>query len=124
MNKKVWNYEDDYWVIHRSIPDHQMTPRSLGYNEEGSSVGAPIFRQFMKDAFKRQPVIPFRVPSDIRLIRVNAETGLPAKPEDKNIILEAFLPGFGPINELLVLDGLNGFLKSNGKVKRGTGGLY
>ncbi|MGY8985902.1 MAG: penicillin-binding protein 1A [Sphingomonadales bacterium] len=99
-------------------------PRSLGYNEEGSSVGAPIFRQFMKDAFKRQPVIPFRVPSGIRLIRVNAETGLPAKPEDKNIILEAFLPGFGPINELLVLDGLNGFLKSNGKVKRGTGGLY
>lgn len=72
------------------------TPRSLGPGETGSSVPAPIFKDFMARALEDKPVIPFRVPSDIRLVRVNPETGLVALPGERSTILEAFKPGTAP----------------------------
>ncbi|MEL7490716.1 MAG: penicillin-binding protein 1A [Pseudomonadota bacterium] len=65
-------------------------PQSLGRGEAGGTVAAPIFAEFMADALKEEPAIPFRVPSGIRLVRVNAKTGKPAGPGDGNVILEAF----------------------------------
>ena len=50
----------------------------------------PIFGDFMVEAMKDEAGIPFRVPSGIRLVRVNAKTGKPAGPGDSNVILEAF----------------------------------
>jgi penicillin-binding protein 1A len=98
-------------------------PRSLGPGEEGSSVSAPIFREFMGNALRGKDQIPFRIPAGIRLVRVNAETGLPAGPDDTNVILEAFIPGTEPY-EMLVLDGANGFMQTDDLVRNGTGGLY
>ncbi len=72
------------------------TPRTLGPRETGSSVPAPIFKNFMAHALEGEPVIPFRVPPDIRLIRVNPETGLVALPGERATILEAFKPGTEP----------------------------
>tara|TARA_R110002110_G_scaffold2756_1_gene13301 strand:+ start:45052 stop:47466 length:2415 start_codon:yes stop_codon:yes gene_type:complete len=72
------------------------TPRTLGPRETGSSVPAPIFKDFMAQALEGKPVIPFRVPPDIRLIRVNPETGLVALPGERATILEAFKPGTAP----------------------------
>lgn len=66
------------------------TPRSLGRRETGSSVAAPIFKDFMAKALEGQPKVPFRVPPGIRLVRVNSETGRLARPGDKRVILEAF----------------------------------
>ncbi|MEE8295614.1 MAG: penicillin-binding protein 1A, partial [Sphingomonadales bacterium] len=66
-------------------------PRSMGTNEEGSTVAVPIFRDFMAEALERRNAVPFRVPPGIRLVRINADTGLLAKPGDKNVILEAFI---------------------------------
>ena len=71
-------------------------PRSLGRRETGSSVAAPIFRQFMTEALEGQPVAPFRVPPGIRLVRMDLETGLPARPGARKVILEAFLPNTVP----------------------------
>ncbi|MDD3668785.1 MAG: penicillin-binding protein 1A [Alphaproteobacteria bacterium] len=65
-------------------------PQTLGPNDTGGVVAAPIFRDFMQRALQGQPVIPFRVPSSVKLVRINAETGEPAAPGDKNIILEAY----------------------------------
>ncbi|MCA8889688.1 MAG: penicillin-binding protein, partial [Parvularculaceae bacterium] len=65
-------------------------PQSLGQGEAGGRVAAPIFGDFMAAALEDQPGIPFRVPSGIRLVRVNAKTGQPAGPSDPNVILEAF----------------------------------
>ncbi|MEX0643906.1 MAG: penicillin-binding protein 1A [Parvularculaceae bacterium] len=65
-------------------------PQTLGQGEAGGVVAAPIFGDFMKDALKDKPAIPFRIPSGIRLVRVNAKTGRPAGPTDSNVILEAF----------------------------------
>ena len=96
-------------------------PRSLGRNEQGASVAAPIFRDFMAAALADSPATPFRIPPGIRLVRVNANTGLPALPGDKKVIFEAFKPGEVPTQEAQVLEGLT--VGAQGPVT-GTGGLY
>ncbi|MBR5130031.1 MAG: penicillin-binding protein 1A [Alphaproteobacteria bacterium] len=68
-------------------------PTTLGPNDTGGAVSGPIFRDFMREALKNEPDIPFRVPEGVQLVRVNAQTGKPAKPGDNNIIVEAFRVG-------------------------------
>lgn len=80
-------------------------PRTMGVNEEGSAVASPIFKDFMGAVLSKDEAIPFRVPPGLRLVRVNAKTGLPAGPFDKDVILEAFLPGTEPNGTRQVLDG-------------------
>ncbi len=99
-------------------------PRSLGVNEEGSAIAAPIFREFMAEALKDSPIVPFRIPSGIRLVRVNAETGLPAGVNTTNAFFESFIPGTEPGDEMVVLDGSNGAMMEDENVRKGTGGLF
>ena len=99
-------------------------PQTLGRNESGTRVSVPIFRDFMGKVLKRAEATPFRVPPGIRLVRVNAITGLPAGPNDKNVILEAFIPGTEPKGKRLILDGSGQKGQTKGKVKTGTGGIY
>jgi len=84
-------------------------PQTLGRNEAGGTVAAPIFADFMVEALKDEPGIPFRVPSGVRLVRVDAKTGRPAS--SGNVILEAFktddIIGGGPSSEDLILDPLS-----------------
>jgi penicillin-binding protein 1A len=98
------------------------TPRSLGKLEQGASVSAPIFKEFMKNALANKPAIPFRIPPGIRLVRVDASTGRPARPGDRRVILEAFKPGTLPNGQTQVLDGSEQTPTSAPTV--GTGGLY
>ena len=100
------------------------TPRTLGPRETGSSVSAPIFRDFMKEALSDQPAIPFRIPPGIRLVRVNATTGLVARKGDRNVILEAFKPGTEPTGEEGVLDGSGPLSAAGAGTDSGTSGLY
>ncbi|MEQ8178268.1 MAG: penicillin-binding protein 1A [Amphiplicatus sp.] len=65
-------------------------PQTLGQGEAGGVVAAPVFGEFMAAALKEEAAIPFRVPSGVRLVRVNAKTGQPARLGDGNVILEAF----------------------------------
>jgi penicillin-binding protein 1A len=67
-----------------------------GEQEQGATCAAPIFRDFMAEALKDKPPIPFRVAPGIRFVRVDATSGKPAPPGDKNVILEAFKPGTVP----------------------------
>lgn len=83
-------------------------PRSLGRRETGSSVAAPVFRDFMAQALANAPAIPFRIPPGIRLVRVNSRTGLLARPGERGVILEAFKPGNEPSSRGNVLDGTQG----------------
>ena len=68
-------------------------PFTLGKRETGSSVAAPIFRDFMGQALHNKPDVPFRRPAGIKLIKVNPKTGLLAKSNSRNYIVEAFKPG-------------------------------
>ena len=69
-------------------------PRTLGRFETGAGSALPIFNSFMRDALANQADIPFRIPAGIKLVRVNYETGKPAKPTDKVVITEALKPEF------------------------------
>jgi penicillin-binding protein 1A len=100
-------------------------PKTLGRRETGSSVAAPIFRDFMSEALKNKTALPFRIPPGIRLVRVNAKTGKQARSGDKQVILEAFKPGTVPSGRAEVLEGESWKLEQNGdQPTTGTGGLY
>ncbi len=99
-------------------------PRSLGKREQGASVAAPIFTEFMGEALADKPAIPFRIPPDIRLVRVNSATGQPATPGDRRVILEAFKPGTIPKGRQQVLSGVGASDPAGPAPTSGTGGLY
>ena len=124
------NDSQDTWFIGFS-PDLAVgvfagfdQPGSLGKKETGSSVTAPIFRDFFKEALQDVPGTPFRIPPGISLVRVNVKTGLPTTPDDKNVILEAFKPGTEPEGPRAVLDGSLQMEQTGGQSPVGTGGLY
>ena len=80
-------------------------PSDMGEHEAGATAAAPVFREFMVEALRDKPPVPFRVPPGIRLVRVAAGTGRPAEPGDANVIYEAFKPGTVPDGgEVEVLD--------------------
>ena len=99
-------------------------PRSLGKGEEGSSVAVPIFKDFMAAATKKSPVIAFRIPEGVRLVRVNPVTGQIAAVGEKGTILEAFRQGAFPTKQSEVLDGFNSLVQTKTKIRTGTGGIY
>ena len=99
-------------------------PRSLGRRETGSSVAVPVFRDFMARALAKRPAIPFRIPPSIQLVRISGETGLPAGPNERHVVLEAFKPGTVPNNSGPVLDGTLAAEAINTSKRAGTGGLY
>ncbi len=97
-------------------------PKTLGPRETGSSVAAPVFRDFMAAALRNQPAIPFRIPPGIRLVRLNVDTGHVAQAGDRKVILEAFKPGTVPSGDEAVIDG--GYDPQTGEASSGTRGLY
>ena len=96
------NESRDTWFIGFS-PDLAVgvfvgfdNPTPLGRRETGSSVAAPIFKAFMGEALKGKPAIPFRIPPNVRMVRVDPRTGRPAQAADRRVILEAFKVGTEP----------------------------
>ncbi len=71
-------------------------PRTLGHAETGSSVAAPVFGAFMREALDGAPATPFRIPPGMSFVQVGRTTGKPAAPGEADIILEAFKPGTEP----------------------------
>ena len=121
------NKEMDTWFVGFS-PDLAVgvfaafdQPRPLGYKETGSSVSAPIFRDFMAKALEGKPAIPFRVPPGVRLVRINPATSKLAAPGDKRVILEAFRDGSEPGGDGTVIDGSDGLAATGASA---VGGKY
>jgi len=50
-------------------------PRTLGGVEQGATVAAPIFRDFMKGALSNTPGIPFRVAPGVEIVKVDYHSG-------------------------------------------------
>jgi penicillin-binding protein 1A len=107
-------------------------PDSLGDDETGGHIAAPVFRDFMIAALKDAPATAFRTPPGMRHYRINPSTGGPA-------IYEAYKPGTEPgTNRNLGLQGVLGEVpirskseqrpltrdRSVGAPASGTGGLY
>jgi penicillin-binding protein 1A len=100
-------------------------PRSLGDSAQAALYTAPIFRDFMKLALKDTPDTPFRVPPGLKLISVDAHSGM--RSSGPGSIIEAFKPGTSP-PEAYFGDSPtdpNGFSPDVEKaVGTGPGGLY
>jgi penicillin-binding protein 1A len=71
-------------------------PRSLGRVEQGATVAAPIFRDFMEGALQGVPPTPFRIAPGIELISIDEKAGTLTKPGAPGSILEAFKAGTEP----------------------------
>jgi penicillin-binding protein 1A len=77
-------------------------PRPMGGYAQGGTLAAPIFKQFALQAFKDMPVLPFRAPPGIRMVRIDRRSGkkvFGAWPTDEPkaaVIWEAFKPESEP----------------------------
>lgn len=71
-------------------------PRTLGHLEQGATVAAPIFRDFMKGALANSPPTPFRVAPGIELIPINEKSGTLTSAGAPGSIMEAFKAGTEP----------------------------
>jgi penicillin-binding protein 1A len=72
------------------------TPKPMGQAATGGQISAPIFGNFMKLALAGKKAVPFRQPPGIKLVRVNAKTGLRSQGGDSDSILEVFKPSEEP----------------------------
>ena len=113
-------------------------PDSLGDDETGGHIAAPVFRDFMIAALKDAPATAFRTPPGMRLYRINPSSGVSAGAGDSTIY-EAFKPGTEPgTNRNLGLQAPPGDAtaraasderrltreRAGGAPATGTGGLY
>ena len=107
-------------------------PRTLGPREQGATVAAPIFRDFMKEALKDAPPTPFRIAPGIEEVLIDWKSGNPVPAGTPGAIVEAFKAGTAPgeANAPTPDEGAPGTAASNGtsappsSVGEGTGGLY
>jgi penicillin-binding protein 1A len=133
------NDEKDVWFVGFS-PDLAVgvymgydKPRNLGRGQTGGHTAAPVVKDFLKQALADKPAVPFRVPAGIKLIRVDAKSGMRAGPgEGGRTILEAFKPGTAPPDNYAII----GVADAEGRsltvspdadraiIRSGTGGLY
>jgi penicillin-binding protein 1A len=95
------NDEKDAWFVGYT-PDLTVgcyigfdKPRHLGRGATGGHLAAPIVKDFLKLALAEKPAVPFRVPAGLKLVRVDARSGMRAGGEGR-VILEAFKPGTAP----------------------------
>jgi penicillin-binding protein 1A len=103
------NDEKDVWFVGFS-PDIAVgvylgydKPRQIGRGATGGGLAAPIVRDFFKIALADKPAVPFRVPAGIKLIRIDARSGMRAGPGTERAILEAFKPGTAPPDNYSVI---------------------
>ncbi|UIJ45395.1 PBP1A family penicillin-binding protein [Sphingomonas cannabina] len=79
------------------------SPSNLGGYAQGGTIAAPIFKAFAQKAYEGLPVVPFRAPPGIRMMRIDRNSGRPvygAWPVSNDgkpaVIWEAFKPETEP----------------------------
>jgi penicillin-binding protein 1A len=138
------NDEKDAWFIGYT-PDLTVgvyigydKPRHLARGATGGHLAAQIVKDFLKVALADKPGVDFSPPSGIKLIRIDAKTGLrPGPGASGKVIIEAFKPGSAPPDGYSII----GFTDADGRpirgdypggvspesdraIRSGTGGLY
>ena len=112
-------------------------PHFMGMHESGGRLAAPIVKNFFQKALVNVPAKPFPIPAGIKLVRINAYTGKPASPGEKDAIWQGFKPGT-EIKKTLSEDGaiiedesmnqepekIDTIMQSPPTVNEGLGGLY
>jgi penicillin-binding protein 1A len=77
-------------------------PRAMGAYAQGGTLAVPIFKDFATKAMEGMPVVPFRAPAGIRMIRIDRSSGKrvfgawPSDDPKAAVIWEAFKPESEP----------------------------
>ena len=105
------------------------TPRPMGDATTGGLYAAPIVRDFMMEALKGKPAVPFRIPPGIKLVRIDRHTGARATADDPESIVEAFKPDTDPPDPGYSAAGdgtpqTDPGLDQSTSIGGGTGGIY
>jgi penicillin-binding protein 1A len=96
----------------------------MGDQTTGGLVAAPIARDFLIEALKDKPAVPFRIPPGIKLVRIDRHTGARATADNPESIVEAFKPETDPMDAGAVAQGETGSSDPGSSLPNGTGGLY
>ncbi|MBL8836410.1 MAG: penicillin-binding protein 1A [Alphaproteobacteria bacterium] len=99
-------------------------PRPLGQGEEGGRTAVPIFREFIAEALRDTPIVQFRQPQGVRMVRVSLATGQPVRGGERDAIMEAFRPGQDPTSGNTILDGGLPVTQTPGSEQGDSSGLY
>jgi penicillin-binding protein 1A len=70
--------------------------RTLGETESGAHAALPIWIDFMREALKPLPVVPFEIPDDVLFVRVDPGTGLLPSDQGDQAAVEIFAKGTEP----------------------------
>jgi penicillin-binding protein 1A len=112
-------------------PRHLHGGADGGAEGTGAALAAPVVRDVLKVALAGKPGLQFQVPPGLKLVRVDAKSGLRAGPGSRDVILEAFKPGTGPPEgEMAVGAADHGGMPpgispdADRAIRSGTGGLY
>jgi len=65
-------------------------PKTLGKYETGAKAALPVFKKFVQKVVKKRDALPFKIPKNINLVVVDAESGLQPDKNTKKIIYESF----------------------------------
>ncbi len=108
-------------------------PQNLGSYAQGSSLAAPVFKQFAQETLVKTPKRPFEIPPGIRMVRVDRKTGKrvfsgwPLETEyTPAVIWEAFKPETEPKQALGDHDPFaeKTIVRSDSDFLQSTGGIY
>ena len=108
-------------------------PRHLGRGATGGHLAAPIVKDFLKTALADKAPVQFRVPSGLKLVRIDPRTGMRAVGGEGRSMFEAYKPGTSPPDSYAVIGGqpdIDGRSYAvppdidRSMMRPGTGGLY
>jgi penicillin-binding protein 1A len=71
-------------------------PHSLGQGETGAHAALPMWMGFMEEALKDTPERPLVQPPGLVTVRIDPDTGLLARPNQRNVMFETFQEGYAP----------------------------
>lgn len=70
--------------------------RSIGKSEVGGRSALPIWLDYMKPVHQNLPELDFKMPANVKIVKIDAETGMLAHPGTVRVIEQAFIEGTEP----------------------------
>lgn len=70
--------------------------RTIGKSEVGGKAALPIWLNFMKDAHQNLPILSFEIPPNVKVVKIDAETGKLPNSASRRVVSQAYIEGTEP----------------------------
>lgn len=70
--------------------------KTIGKSEVGGKAALPIWLSYMKDAHSNLPVMSFQMPNNVKLVKIDADTGKLANSASARVVNQAYVVGTEP----------------------------